>query len=107
LQELDMNVKNETLSECAKEIMRAVRYLQIKWTKPFSYLLHLTFVLWPAMGDATVDVLVAVGETMAMGEGWLFGTLGTSGPQNCTPSENPHPLQEAHDSKEVMVNRWQ
>jgi hypothetical protein len=30
LQELDMSVKNEKLSEYAKEIVMAVRYLQIK-----------------------------------------------------------------------------
>jgi len=42
------------------------------------------------MGDAAVDVLVVVGEMMAVVGGvWLFGT---SGPQTYTPSENSRPL---------------
>ena len=117
-----MSVKNEKLSEYAKEIVMAVRYLQIKWRKPFSYLLHLTFDLWPAMGDAAKLWSNIVGTS----NGWCCGgctgsgdgrdngdgegvlLFGISGLQTCTPSKNPCPLQARSIqmmAREVMVNR--
>ncbi len=71
---------------------------------------HICFVTIAAVTKLRSNVVVSVGAMVGGGcgrddgdgEGVLL--FGMSGLQTCTPSENPCPLQ-AHDGKEVMVNR--